>query len=233
MRYKIADIIVDFDVKYVRLKKQIQDYIYEGERPTNIEVRYADELLETLQKRFFELDIDSIEYLFYGTEFYNALVHFNGIMLHSSCVVNNGKAYLFSATSGTGKSTHTQLWLKQYPDAYILNDDKPAIRICPDGIYAYGTPFSGKTDLNVNTRVPIGGICMLSRGEKNQIERISTEYALCGILSQTVRPSKEEEMDKVLTTLDKIVSETPVYKLACNMDISAARVAYEFMKRND
>ncbi len=233
MRYKIADIIVDLDVKHERLKKQIHDYIYEGERPTNIEVRYADELLITLQEKFSELDIPSLEYLFYGTEFYNALVHFNGILLHSSCVVNNGRAYLFSAPSGTGKSTHTQLWLKQYPDAYILNDDKPAIRICPDGIYAYGTPFSGKTDLNVNTRMPIGGICMLSRGEENHIERISTEEALYGILSQTVRPSKEEEMDKVLATLDKIVRDTPVYKLACNMDISAAKVAYEFMKGND
>ena len=72
------------------------------------------------------------------------------MLLHSSCVVYEDKAYLFSAPCGTGKSTHTQIWLKRFPGAYILNDDKPAIRIMEDGVYAFGTPFSGKTDLNVN-----------------------------------------------------------------------------------
>ncbi len=233
MRYNIADIIVDFDIHHSHLKGQIGDYVYDGDRKTNVTVRFEEETFDKIRESNPQLDNGLIEYVCLCSEYYNALVHFNGILLHSSCVVYNDKAYLFSAPSGTGKSTHTQLWLKRYPDAYILNDDKPAIRICPDGIYAYGTPFSGKTNLNVNKRVPIGGICMLTRGKTNHIEKISTDEALFGILNQTVRPSKEEEMDKVLATLDKIIREIPIYRLSCNMDIDAAEVAYEFMKGNE
>lgn len=230
MKYNIADIIVDFDVQYPRLKRQIEDYKYDGDRKTNVKIRFEEQFFEDRLVDFPHLDCDTIEYMFLGAEYYTALVHFNGMMLHSSCVVYDGKAYLFSAPSGTGKSTHTQLWLKRFPGSYILNDDKPAIRITENGIYAYGTPFSGKTDLNVNTGVPIGGICVIERSETNKIETLPTDEALFSIMNQTVRPSKEDEMDKMLDTLDKVVSNVPVYRLSCNMDISAAEVAYNGMK---
>lgn len=232
MKYNIADVIVDFDVQYPRLQRQIEDYKYDGDRKTNIKVRFTEQFFKDRLKDFPHLDCDSIEYMFLGAEYYTALIHFNGMMLHSSCVVYDGKAYLFSAPSGTGKSTHTQLWLKRFPGAYILNDDKPAIRITENGIYAYGTPFSGKTDLNVNTGVPIGGICVIERSETNSIRRISTDEALFNIMNQTVRPYKEEEMDKMLDTLEKVVSNVPVYRLSCNMELSAAEVAYNGMKGN-
>ena len=230
MKYNIADIIVDFDVQYPRLKRQIEDYKYDGDRKTNVKIRFEEQFFKDRLIDFPHLDCDTIEYMFLGAEYYTALVHFNGMMLHSSCVVYDDKAYLFSAPSGTGKSTHTQLWLKRFPGSYILNDDKPAIRITENGIYAYGTPFSGKTDLNVNTGVPIGGICVIERGETNKIETLPTDEALFSIMNQTVRPSKEDEMDKMLDTLDKVVSNVPVYRLSCNMDISAAEVAYDGMK---
>lgn len=233
MKYNIADIIVDLDVQYPRLKKQIEDYKYDGELNTNIKIRFSEQFYEDRLKDFPHLDCDSIEYMFLGAEYYSALIHFNGMMLHSSCVVYNGKAYLFSAPSGTGKSTHTQLWLKQFPGAYILNDDKPAIRLTENGIYAYGTPFSGKTDLNVNIGVPIGGICVIERGKTNSICRISTDEALFNIMNQTVRPFKEDEMDKMLVTLDKVVSNVPVYRLSCNMEPEAAEVSYNGMKGNE
>ena len=232
MKYKIADVVVDFDVQYPRLQRQIEDYKYNGDEKTNIKVRFSDQFYEDRLKDFPHLDCDTIEYMFLGAEYYSALVHFNGMMLHSSCIVYEGKAYLFSAPSGTGKSTHTQLWLKRFPGAYILNDDKPAIRITENGIYAYGTPFSGKTDLNVNTGVPIGGICVIERSENNSIERISTDEALFNIMNQTVRPYKEEEMEKMLDTLEKVVKNVPMYRLFCNMEIGAAEVAYNGMKGN-
>ncbi len=230
MKYMIADVVVDFEVEHPRLKRQIEDYIYNGDRQPNISIRLTEEFYEIEEKNHPHLNRESLEYIFLGSEYYNALVHFDGMMLHSSCVVYNGKAYLFSAPSGTGKSTHTQLWLKRFPGAYILNDDKPALRILPDGVYAYGTPFSGKTDLNINKRVPVGGICIIERGEENKIEKMDTDFALFNILNQTVRPVNEEEMDKMLVTLDKIIRTVPLYKLSCNMDIEAAEVSYNGMK---
>lgn len=230
MKYKIADIVVDFDVQYPRLQRQIKDYIYTGDAPTNIEIRFTDEFFDEQRNEYPNFTDEMIEYIFLGSEYYISLIHFGGMMLHSSCVVYDGKAYLFSAPSGTGKSTHTQLWLKQFPGAYILNDDKPAIRIRPDGIYAYGTPFSGKTDLNVNIGVPIGGICVLERGETNHIDKVSTDEALFAVLNQTVRPYKEEEMDKLLTIVEKVIQNVPVYRLSCNMELEAAEVSYNGMK---
>ena len=231
MRYNIADIIVDMNVRFPKLRNQSKEYIYNGDRETDVKINLSEQFYSITQQQNPHLDYEMIEYIWVGANYYNALIDYNGMLLHSSCVVKDNKAYLFSAPCGTGKSTHTQIWLKRYPDAYILNDDKPALRITKDGVYAFGTPFSGKTDLNVNKGVPVGGICILDRDRTNHIEEISADDALFNILNQTVRPSQAEAMDKVLTTLDTVLKNVPVYRLYCNMDLSAAEVSYNGMNK--
>lgn len=232
MRYNIADLILEMNVRFPRLTRQCTDYIYTGDRPTNVSIKLSDAFFAARLEENPHLDYEMIEYIWMGSEFYNALIHFNGMLLHSSCVVYNNEAYLFSAPCGTGKSTHTQIWLKRFPDAYILNDDKPAIRITENGVYAFGTPFSGKTNLNVNKGVPIKGICILARDTYNHIEPVSADEALFNILNQTVRPEDEEIMDKMLTTLDTVLKSVPVYRLFCNMELEAAEVSYNGMNGN-
>lgn len=231
MIYDIAGVRVDMEPRYPRTLKQSEAYISRDLDNINMRIRLSDELLKNCQKENPHLDLDTCEYILLGSEFYNYLPEFGGFLLHSSAVVHNGKAYLFSAPCGTGKSTHTQLWLKRFDDAYILNDDKPAIRITKNGFFVYGTPFSGKTDLNVNKAVPLGGICALERGETNYIEKMDAEEALFRILNQTIRPYDEKKMEILLKLLDKLINTMPVYKLHCNMDIEAADVAYNGMKR--
>ena len=150
-------------------------------------------------------------------------------MLHSSAVVVDDVAYLFTAPCGTGKSTHTSLWLSEFEGAYILNDDKPALRIEGGEIFAYGTPWSGKTAQNVDKRVRLGGICILERGEENFIERVGGITAIRGIFSQTVRPKNAEAMDKVLSLVDEIIEKIPVWNLRCNMEPEAAHVSFRAM----
>lgn len=229
MRYNIAGIIVEMTPHYDRLLTQSKNYLYSGERETNIIINLDEQILTEYRADAPGLDLDGVEYLIAGAQYYSGLISFYGMMLHSSCVVYENKAYLFSAPCGTGKSTHTQLWLKRFPDAYILNDDKPALRITDKGIYAFGTPFSGKTKLNVNKGVPVGGICVLERSKTNAIERIGTDEAIFNILNQTVRPNNEKEMDKLLTVLDNILEKVPVYRLRCNMELEAAEVAHKKM----
>lgn len=231
MRYSIADIIWEMNVRFPRLTRQCKDYIYNGDDPTNVSINLSDAFFAAKLEENPHLDYEMIEYIWMGSEFYNALIHFSGMLLHSSCVVYNNEAYLFSAPCGTGKSTHTQIWLKRFPGAYILNDDKPAIRITEKGIYAFGTPFSGKTNLNVNKGVPIKGICMISRDTYNHIEPISADEALFNILNQTVRPGEAENMDKLLNTLDNVLHSVPVYRLFCNMELEAAEVSYNGMNK--
>ena len=170
------------------------------------------------------------EYMATGVVFYKHLQEHNGLKLHSSAVVVDGKAYLFSADSGTGKSTHTQIWLKLFGDrAYILNDDKPAIRREEDGWYAYGTPWSGKYDISVNARIPIGGIAMIERAEGNEITPFSGKEAIRRVLGQINWVKGPQYRIKQMELLDHLFREVPVWKLKCNMEDEAAIVSYEAM----
>ena len=156
------------------------------------------------------------------------------MMLHASAVVVDGRAYLFSADCGTGKSTHVGLWLKRFGErAYILNDDKPAMRIVNGTWYAFGTPWSGKYDLSTNTGVPIAGIAMLERSDANEIARFQGKDAIYAIYRQLNRKTETAAFRiKQLELLDKLLTQVPVWKLKCNMDPEAAMVSYEAMSGN-
>jgi hypothetical protein len=230
--YDIAGLKVNMDLRFPFTLDRAKAYLVgeDAEKP-DITVEVSDEELERWIKRFKSDEFsDQYEYMLAGGSFYRQILDFDGMMLHSSAVVVDGNAYLFSAKSGTGKSTHTELWLKLFGDkAYILNDDKPAIRYVDGALYAYGTPFSGKHDISRNTRVPLGGICFLSRAAENSICEMDKNDVIFNMLTQTLRRFPKERMDKMLTLLDKLLSNVGVYKLCCNMDISAAKLSYETM----
>lgn len=224
--YKIANLTVAMD-SFGRTVDQAKPYLWEATENADIVIRSS---WRALQARQSHLSDDDCEYLMTGSSFYHQLLNFDGMMLHSSAVVRDGKAYLFTAPCGTGKSTHTRLWLENFPDAYILNDDKPALRLENGKIFAYGTPWSGKTDQNRNIRVELGGICVLRRGMENKIVPYAGRAALHDILEQTVRPRDPEMMGKLLDILDRLMRLVPVWKLECNMDLEAALVSYNAMK---
>lgn len=227
--YKIAGVTAEMNLRYPKALLQSAEYISDSNEKADIIINLTDEFLKARHEENPHLSIEDCEYIWMGSDFYEALPEFNGFMLHASAVVYNDMAFLFSAPSGTGKSTHTQLWLKAFDGAYILNDDKPAIRLVDGKAYAFGTPFSGKTDLNVNRGVVLKGICMVERAAENRIERVSPDEALFGILNQTLRPSDEARMDKLLNVLDRLLAEVPVYRLYCNMSPAAAKTAYKGM----
>lgn len=231
--HKIADLTVDLGYKYDRMTKQAAAYrIESGEKP-DLTIHISDDFLEQKCKETQGLSLDVCEYIYTGSVFYTGLVHFNGFMLHSSAVLMDGNAYLFSASSGVGKSTHTSLWQQAFGKdrAKILNDDKPAIRIEKDGIYAFGTPWSGKTDLNINVRANLAGICFLERGNKNKIRRENGGAVLHKLLTQTVRPYNERDMDLLLKSIDRVLSEIPVYTMSCTISKEAAHMAYKEMSK--
>ena len=224
--YKIAGLTVEME-SFGRTVKQAEPYEIDPLKAAD--VRVEDTAAENYERYSF-VPREDVEYLFTGMSFYKQLINYSGIMLHSSAVVVDGRAYLFTASCGTGKSTHTSLYLKEFGErAYILNDDKPAIRFEDGAFYAYGTPWSGKNGINVNERVPIAGICVLERAEKNEISRIGGRAAILGIYSQTLRPQSEEYMDKVLATIAKMIEMIPIWNLKCNVDPEAARLSYEAM----
>lgn len=226
--YKIAGLTVKMD-SFGRTVEQAAPYLCEPCQDPQIVITSN---WSEMKQRYPMCSDDVGEYMATGTSFYRQLLDFGGMMLHSSAVVVDGQAYLFTADSGTGKSTHTQLWLKKFgARAFILNDDKPALRLEDDGWYAYGTPWSGKYDISVDTRVPVAGIAVVERGEVNSIEPFGGIAAIHAILKQVNRPKAKEYREKLLELLDKLITQVPVWKLHCNMDPEAAEVSYSAMRK--
>lgn len=222
--YKIAGLTVLLD-SFGRTVEQARPYLCDPEEPDMVICARP-----ITSPRYAHLCESDREYLVSGSSFYRQLLQFDGMMLHASAVVVDGKAYLFSADSGTGKSTHTQLWLQKFGDrAYILNDDKPALRL-HDGIwYAYGTPWSGKHDISVNTGVPVAGIAMVERAEENSIVPFGGIEAVLALVRQVNRPKDQAFRARLLELLDRLMADVPVWRLRCNMDAEAVEVSYGAM----
>lgn len=156
------------------------------------------------------------------------------LLFHGSVIAVDGEAYLFTAKSGTGKSTHTRLWRELLGErAIMVNDDKPLLKIYEDSVIAYGTPWDGKHHLSNNVAVPLKTICVLKRSEKNHIELITKNAAWPMLIQQCYRPADSTAMVKTLSLIDRLSDSVKLYELSCNMDIEAAQIAYHCMKGID
>lgn len=235
MKYKIADLIVEYETKYDQLKKRSEKYKIETDKPTDIQVIVKEEYVLHDLEKYADATRKMAEIVITGRLFYQKLLDFQGCLLHASCVVIDDKAYLFSADSGTGKSTHTGLWLQHLADKnpYILNDDKPAIRVFDDGVYAYGTPFSGKHDISENKKVKVQGICFLEQSKINFIQKLKPSEAIKLFLEQTTSYLKKEDMEKLLDVLEVVIKNIPIYKLYCDISKEAVELSYHTMKGED
>ena len=152
------------------------------------------------------------------------------VLFHGSCLALDGQGVLFTAKSGTGKSTHTRLWREVFGSRVeMLNDDKPFLHVSPQGVTAYGTPWQGKHNLGRNMAVPLRAVCVLYRGEENRIEPISPREALPMLLQQTFTPEDPQAMVRTLALVQRLSKTTGLYRLYCNMDPQAAAVARDGM----
>ena len=152
-------------------------------------------------------------------------------LFHGSAVAVDGAAYLFTARSGTGKSTHTRLWREMLGDrAVMVNDDKPLIRLTEDGAVVYGTPWNGKHRLGANISVPLKAVCILERAKQNTIRAITREEAFPMLIQQSYRPLDPAALAKTLSLVDRLSRTVSLYRLGCNMDPEAAELSYNIMK---
>lgn len=227
-KYRIADFTVELIDCGKTTMHNAKKYLIETDAETDFKVCSSR---ENAMKRYPGADLESALYLWEGCAFTFNLLERNGMRLHSSAVVVDDKAYLFSAPCGTGKSTHTGKWLELFGDrAYILNDDKPAIRIFNDGIYAYGTPWSGKNDISVNKKVPVQGICFLYRDTVNTVTKITGTEVLINMLTGCLKRLDRKHTSLQLDVVNKIIEQVPIYKMGCTPTVEAAQLAYDTMR---
>lgn len=158
-----------------------------------------------------------------------ALLDYDTLLMHGSSISVNDNGVLFTALSGTGKSTHTRLWRELLGEKVVMiNDDKPLIHIPKDDLPAmiYGTPWDGKHHLSNNISRPLKAIVHLKRGQKNEIREIDAKEIFPVLIQQIYSPSDSVSTAKVLNLISRLAEKVKFYELHCNMDIEAAQVAY-------
>lgn len=152
------------------------------------------------------------------------------LLLHGSAVAVDGQGYLFTAHSGTGKSTHTRLWRQVFGErAVMVNDDKPFVQLTKDGVELHGSPWSGKHGLDTNVCVPLRGICLLERGTENHIQPIQPEEILPILQKQCYCPQDVQKEAAFLALTKALAQSVPVWRMSCTKDPAAAQMAYDAM----
>lgn len=149
------------------------------------------------------------------------------LLIHASCVLHRGKAYPFVAPSGTGKSTHTSLWLQHIEDTELMNDDNPVLRIVDGVSICYGSPWSGKTPCYRNIQAPLGALTQIERAPKNSIVRLSPLQAFASMLPACSSMKWDGPIYKnICDTITSIIETTPIFTLHCLPDADAARLCH-------
>lgn len=156
------------------------------------------------------------------------LVWENVLLMHGSALCMDGEAYIFTAKSGTGKSTHARLWRQVFGDrVWMINDDKPMLRIEESGVTVYGTPWDGKHHLSRNASAPLKAIVNLTRDESNHIAPMSRADAFPVLMKQCYGSKDPATMGRVMELEKRLLSTVDFYTLGCNMLPEAAWVAWE------
>lgn len=230
--YRIADVTFAMSCHNSYTPDMCRNYeIEELETPAfEIEVS-AEEIAREGMKSEEKFSDGYLESLAVYRKLCEKMLDYDTFLFHCSAVAVDGKAYLFAASSGTGKSTHTSLWRKHFGDrAVMINDDKPLIQVRKEAIYVCGTPWSGKHNLDTNQKAPIQGICIVQRGTENIVERISAIEAYPDLYKQTYRPAEREKMLKTLELLKQLAERIPIYKMHCTISDEAVIAAWNAMK---
>ena len=179
---------------------------------------------------FGPLDGPELEGLSVYHQIAEGLINYDALVFHGSAVALDGAGYVFTAPSGTGKSTHTRLWRQQFgPRAVMVNDDRPVLKFEADRVLVCGAPWMGKAKLGENITVPLKAVCVLERGAENAVEPLSPAEAYPKLLRQSYQAGTEAYQTRLLALLDRLVRAAELYRLTCNMDPEAALVAYRGM----
>jgi hypothetical protein len=164
-----------------------------------------------------------------------AILPYNALILHSSVVELEEHAYLFLGESGTGKSTHTKLWVKYLPNSKILNDDGPIIRVYEGRVFAFGSPWSGKGRVFRNVGIPVSGIYRLSQAPYNKLTTLGIPGAFSSLVPSCLPAvmQMEQHADMAFSTLSNVIMLTRVFHLDCLPDAQAAYLSHSQMCENN
>ena len=228
---QLAGIVIEIDNRYEHIHRICKDYIVEGKEPSfTVHVTGEEILAEQNGDTFFSKGFYEGECLY--CKMCAGLAQYGGFLMHGAVVAVDGEAYIFTAPSGTGKTTHMRLWLDRFGDrAEVVNGDKPILRFIGDTLYACGTPWQGEENYGNPIMRPVRAVCFLEQAKENCIRRLNMHDISDRIFRQVWMPKDQRSFDFFWPLLDRFVTTTDFYLLRCNRDPEAARLSYETMRR--
>lgn len=146
------------------------------------------------------------------------LIDYDVMLIHGAAISVNGEAYIFTAPSHTGKTTHILKWLQYCPETFVINGDKPFVKMDDsiDTPIVYSSPWSGKEELYTNAMVPLKSIIMIERADNNYIEQVSFAEAFLFLLQQIYSPKDEIKMRKTLKLMQGLKTKVSFWRFHCN-----------------
>ena len=226
---KLADKKIRIEALYEEVCEMCSAYLCE-EGKADIEIHSSRELIEAEKAENREGNTVTDAYretLAVYRMIAEEMLAYNTFLMHGSVVAKEGKAFMFTAASGVGKTTRTRLWLDQMADSQVINGDKPLIRITEREVIACGSPWSGKEKLNQNLCLPLAAVYFLERGEETSLRRMSFSEAFVRLLRQTYRPKEAGKMAKTLELLKKMENKTAFYLYRNNLKDTDMKWLYE------
>lgn len=224
---KIAGINVGVDNKYRHTEIVARDYITDEEPLFTVSVTPED--IEA-EREMAEIS-DGTDGYFESVALYRKIAEkmptLDGALFHGATIEYEGGAYIITAHSGVGKTTHMRLWLSEFGDKVsVVNGDKPIIRFIDGNLMACGTPWQGKEDYGRNVMRPLRGIIFLNRGEENRAYPITPDEATIDFMRQIYLPKTDKlSLVKTMNIANRVLKEVKLVRLECNMNPEAAHVA--------
>lgn len=231
---RIADLNIGIKYRYEFTRAYVSEYITDGEPDFTVEATDED-LSEELRLAEEPTENEYLEYVAIYRKIADKLTEYDGAVFHGAVLEMDGKAYIVTARSGVGKTTHIKLWLELFGDKVsILNGDKPVLRIIDGKIYASGTPWNGKEGYGKKGMALLAGIAFLERAEENSYKTLTVSEGLVRFMGQIYMNNENAAaLARTLRLADRILSGVPLYEFRCNMDKSAAAMAAKAFLSNE
>ena len=233
LQYDLPDYVdFDWDESHCYVKRDEKQYAFEIRMPQE-QIQHTLLCATDFSEGYllFAPDMPSFSYAFGNVlmilyAFSTAPQH--TLMLHASVAMKDGKGYLFQGKSGTGKSTHSRLWLQNITGAELLNDDNPVVRVMNNEVRVFGTPWSGKTPCYRNLNMPVGAFVRIIRAPQNQIKRHSIVEAFASLYPSASAMKWDKRVhDAICKTVSDVIVCTPSYALQCLPNEEAAHLCAE------
>lgn len=223
---RLADLTVCVENQYHYIEEMCREYITsDAEADFTVAVTEREIAEEDNGTGF---DRGYLESLAVYRKIAERITAYGGVLMHGVVIETKGEGIAFLAKSGVGKTTHTRLWSELLGNAMtVVNGDKPLLRLVGETLFAYGTPWAGKENIHKNTKVLLTKICFLERSETNECVPLDKKLAFERLFPQIYRPIGTENLLGTLDILNAVIEKTDFYVIRCNMELSAAKTAYE------